>query len=40
MMETTQKDYDQIERILLKFISLSDEKKEAALKRAEEITRE
>jgi hypothetical protein len=40
MMETTQKDYDQIERILLKFMTLSDEKKEADLKRAEEITRE
>jgi hypothetical protein len=40
MMEITQKDYDQIERILFKFISLSDEKKDAALKRAEETTRE
>lgn len=40
MMEISQKDYDQIEKILLKFMTLSDEKKDAALKRAEEITRE
>ena len=40
MKEFTQKDYDQIERILLKFMTLSDEKKDAALKKAEEILKE
>jgi hypothetical protein len=40
MKEITQKDYNQIERIILKFMTLSDEKKDAVLKRAEEIMKE
>lgn len=40
MMETTQKDYDQIERILLKFMTLSDEKKEIALREADKILKD